>query len=143
MLKKILDLMKKYEEIISYLIVGVLTTIVAWGAMFLWNWLVFGNPEYPTQVQNLVLSTVNWVAGVIFAYFTNRRFVFKSHGKMGKEAVKFVASRLSTYVMDVVLRQVFGLMNMDVYLSTFIIAVIVTVANYIFSKLFVFKGKES
>lgn len=141
MIDKCKELFKKYEEIIMYLIVGVLTTIVAWGCQFLWNAVVFGNPAYPTPGQNLVLSTVNWVSGVIFAYFTNRRFVFKSHDSMLKEAPKFVASRLSTFAMDVILRQVFGFMNVNTYVATLIIAVIVTISNYVFSKLFVFKKK--
>ena len=142
MLEKCKELYKKYEEIIVYLIVGVMTTIVSWGCQFLWNAVVFGNPAYPTPSQNLVLSAVNWVSGVIFAYFTNRRFVFKSHAPMGKEAPKFVGSRISTFLMDVVLRHAFGLLGMNTYVATFIIAVIVTISNYVFSKLFVFKKKD-
>ena len=142
MIEKCKELYKKYEEIIVYLIVGVMTTIVAWGCQFLWNAVVFGNPAYPTPSQNLVLSAVNWVSGVIFAYFTNRRFVFKSHAPMGKEIPKFVGSRISTFLMDVVLRQVFGWLGMNTYVATFIIAVIVTISNYVFSKLFVFKKKD-
>ena len=142
MLEKCKELYKKYEEIIVYLIVGVLTTIVSWGCQFLWNAVVFGNPAYPTPSQNLVLSAVNWVSGVIFADFTNRRCVFKIHAPMGKEIPKFVGSRISTFLMDVVLRQVFGWLGMNTYVATFIIAVIVTISNYVFSKLFVFKKKD-
>ena len=90
MIDKIKALWKKYEEIISYLIVGGLTTLVSWSAMFLVSWLAFGNPLHPTALQNIILSVVNWTAGVIFAYFTNRRFVFKSHEPMVKEIPKFV-----------------------------------------------------
>jgi putative flippase GtrA len=141
MIEKIKALWIKYEEIIAYLIVGVLTTIFAWGVMFIVNWVAFGNPMYPTAFQNIVLSTVNWVAGVIFAYFTNRRFVFKSHEPMLKEMPKFVASRVSTWILDLVIRQIFGALNVNVYATTIIIAVLVTIANYVFSKLFVFKKK--
>lgn len=45
MVEKIKGLMKKYEEMIAYLVVGVLTTLVSWGAMFLASWLLFGNPS--------------------------------------------------------------------------------------------------
>jgi len=86
---------------------------------------------------------VNWVSGVIFAFFTNRKFVFKSNGPMGKEAVKFVTSRISTYFMDLILRQIMGAMKINVYITTFAIAVIVTVCNYIFSKIFVFKKAKA
>lgn len=137
----VLGLMKKYEEIIAYLIVGVATTIVSWAAMFLWNAVVFGNPMNPTQVQNLVLSIVNWVSGVIFAYFTNRKFVFKSKDPMLKEIPKFVLSRVSTLLMDIVIRQVFGWLGVNIIITSLVSAVLVTIGNYVFSKLFVFKKK--
>lgn len=142
MIEKIKALCKKYEEIIAYLIVGVLTTIVAWAAMFLVNWIAFGNPLYPTAFQNAVLSISNWVAGVIFAYFTNRRYVFKSHGPMRKEAPKFVLSRVSTLILDLVIRQLFGALGINVYVTTFVSAVLVMIGNYVFSKLFVFNRKK-
>jgi len=144
MIEKLKILLKKYEEIISYLIVGVLTTIVSWAAMFLASWLLFGNPLHPTPFQNIVLSVVNWVAGVVFAFFTNRKFVFKSHEPMLKEAPKFVMSRIATLILDLVIRQVFGALGVDVYVTTIVSAVLVTVGNYVFSKLFVFnkKGQE-
>ena len=86
MMQKGKEFYKKYEEIIVYLIVGVLTTIVSWAAKFIGNALLFHNTMYPTPFENAVLSTINWVTGVIFAYFTNRRFVFKSREPMRKEA---------------------------------------------------------
>lgn len=141
MIDKIKELWKKYEEIISYLIVGGLTTVVSWGAMFLVNWIAFGNPLNPTPLQNAVLSVVNWTAGVIFAYFTNRRFVFKSHEPMLKEIPKFVVSRLSTLALELVGRQIFGRLGVNVYVTTIVLAVLVIIANYIFSKLFVFNKK--
>ena len=79
MVEKIKALWIKYEEIIAYLIVGGLTTVVSWAAKFLANFLLFDNTMYPTPFQNVVLSVINWTAGVIFAYFTNRKFVFKSN----------------------------------------------------------------
>ena len=142
MTDKIKELWKKYEEIISYLIVGGLTTVVSWTAMFLVNWLAFGSPLHPTPLQNVVLSVVNWTAGVIFAYFTNRRFVFKSHESMLKEIPKFVMSRIFTLVLELVVRQDFGLLGINVYVTTIVAAVLVIIGNYIFSKLFVFNKKK-
>lgn len=143
MIEKIKRLCKKYEEVIAYLIVGVLTTIVSWGAKFLANWLLFDNTLYPTPFENAVLSIINWVAGVIFAYFTNRRFVFKSNGSMLKEAPKFVLSRVSTLLLDVVVMQVFGALGINVYVATLVSAVLVMIGNYVFSKLFVFNKKKA
>ncbi|MCX4307419.1 MAG: GtrA family protein [Acetatifactor sp.] len=143
MIDKIKALWKKYEEIISYLIVGGLTTLVSWSAMFLVSWLAFGNPLHPTALQNIILSVVNWTAGVIFAYFTNRRFVFKSHEPMVKEIPKFVLSRISTLILELVMRQVMGRMGINVYVTTIVVAVLVVIANYIFSKLLVFNKKKT
>ena len=142
MIEKVKSLMKKYEEAIAYLIVGGLTTIVSWGAMYLASWLLFGNPLHPTPFQNAVMSAVNWTAGVIFAYFTNRRFVFKSHEPMGKEIPKFVLSRVSTFILEFVIRQTFGLLGINTYITTFVAAVLVFLGNYILSKLLVFKTKK-
>lgn len=136
---KIHELYVKYEEILVYLVVGGMTTVVSWAAKFLWNFLFFENTSYPTATQNFVLSTVCWVAGVIFAFFTNRKYVFKSHGPMLKEAPKFVASRISTYILDVLIMQGCGLLGINVYIGTLVSAILVIILNYVFSKLFVFK----
>ena len=78
MINKAKELFFKYEEIIVYLIVGVMTTIFAWGCMWGVTFLICEDPLYPTATQNFILSVVNWTAGVAFAYPTNRKFVFKS-----------------------------------------------------------------
>lgn len=142
MIKKIKELYFKYEEIIAYLIVGVLTTLVSWGAKFLANALLFENTMHPTSTQNLVLSVINWTAGVIFAYFTNRRFVFKSREPMLKEAPKFVLSRVATLILDTVVMQVLGnMLGIHLMIATVVSAVLVIIGNYVFSKLFVFQKK--
>jgi putative flippase GtrA len=143
MIEKIKELYTKYEEMIVYLIVGGLTTLVSWAAKAIANALLFGNTMYPTLMERTVLSIINWMAGVIFAYFTNRRFVFKSHEPMLKEAPKFVLSRVSTLILDWVVTQVLGALGANVYVQTLISAVLVTIVNYVFSNLFVFKKKEN
>ena len=135
---KIKMLYRKYEEIITYLIVGGLTTLVSWAAKFMANAAFFGNTMYPTPFENGVLSTINWVTGVIFAYFTNRKFVFKSQEPMRKDAPKFVLSRVSTLILDVVVMQVLTAVKIDLIVATLISAVLVIVANYFLSKFFVF-----
>ena len=77
-MKKILELYRKHEEIVNYLIVGVCTTIVS-----LLSYLIctrtFLDVENPVQLQ--IANIIKWVSGVVFGYFTNRRFVFKSKNK--------------------------------------------------------------
>lgn len=142
MVDKIKELWKKYEEIIVYLIVGGMTTVFSWFWMFFVNIVIFGNPLYPTKKQSLILSVVNWTAGVVFAYPTNRKFVFKSKNpNILQEAGKFVASRVSTLILEIVARQVLVLLGSNVYVQTIITAVLVIIGNYIFSKLLVFRKK--
>ena len=117
MVEKIKALWIKYEEIIAYLIVGGLTTVVSWAAKFLANFLLFDNTMYPTPFQNVVLSVINWTAGVIFAYFTNRKFVFKSNAPMLSEAPKFVLSRVSTLILDMVVMQVLTAIGVNLLVS--------------------------
>lgn len=142
MIEKIKALWIKYEEIIAYLIVGGLTTVVSWAAKFLANFLLFDNTMYPTSFQNVVLSIINWTAGVIFAYFTNRKFVFKSNAPMLSEAPKFVLSRVSTLILDMVVMQVLTAVGVNLLIATVISAVLVIIGNYVFSKLFVFNKKK-
>ena len=130
-------------EIIVYLIVGVLTTLVSWGAKFAFNFIFYAGTAHPTALQNFILSAVNWTAGVAFAYPTNRAWVFESKDpKILPECVKFVLSRVSTLVLDIVVMQVLGALGMNIYIATLISAVLVIIGNYVFSKLFVFKDKK-
>lgn len=62
---------------------------------------------------------------------------------MLQEIPKFVLSRVFTLVLDLVIRQIFGLMGINVYVTTVVSAVLVIIGNYIFSKLFVFNKKKN
>lgn len=142
MIEKIKELCIKHREIIVYLIVGGLTTVVSWAAKFIWNFVFYAGTAYPTVVQNFILSVVNWVAGVAFAYPMNRRFVFQSKNPdILKEAGGFVMSRVATLILDIVMMQVLVLLGMNVYIATVIVAVLVIVGNYVFSKFLVFNKK--
>lgn len=142
MIEKIKALCIKHREILVYLIVGGLTTVVSWAAKFIWNFAFYAGTAYPTVVQNFILSVVNWVAGVAFAYPMNRRFVFQSKNPdILKEACGFVMSRVATLILDIVMMQVLVLLGMNVYIATVIVAVLVIVGNYVFSKFLVFNKK--
>lgn len=140
MINKISALCKKYEEILIYLIVGVMTTIVSWGAAYLGKLIL----DTDISWQNTVNNTFSWAAGVLFAYPLNRRWVFKStNPKVIREFVGFAASRISTLVMDVVIMWLtVNIIHMNYWIAKiFISSVIVTIANYVFSKLLIFKKK--
>lgn len=141
MIQKVKELLIKYEEIIAYLIVGVLTTIVSWGACFVAE--LFLDPDQ--TVQNAIINTIGWVAGVVFGYFTNRKYVFKStNPEMMKEFVAFAGGRVSTWILDIVIMFVtVNLIHMNYWIAKiFISSVLVMIANYVLSKLFVFKKKN-
>ncbi len=143
MINKAKELFLKYEEIIVYLIVGVLTTIFALGCEWAYAFLFFEDPMHRTQKQLFISSIVNWIAGVAFAYPTNRKFVFKSTDpNILGEGSKFVASRISTLLLDIGLRQLLGLIGLLATEISIITIIVVFIGNYIFSKLMVFRKKE-
>lgn len=144
MLEKIKALLIKYREIIVYLIVGGLTTLISWGAKFLFNYIFYAGTAHPTTVQNFILSVVNWVSGVAAAYPMNRRWVFRStNPNILSELTGFVASRVATLVLDILVMQLLVHIGINVYVATIISSVLVVIGNYVFSKLWIFKKKKS
>ena len=140
MMKKCMELYKQYKEIINYLIVGVLTTVVSLGAYYACV-LTFLDPENAIQLQ--VANIISWVAAVTFAYFTNRKFVFESKNPdMLKEASAFVGARVATLLMDMLCMFIMvTCMGWSDKIAKLVVQVIVTVENYVFSKIFVFRKK--
>lgn len=139
-MKKSIELYNRYKEIVNYLVVGVLTTIVSLGTYYVCV-LMFLNPNNALQLQ--IANIISWVAAVAFAYFTNRKFVFESKNPdMLKEATSFVGARVATLLMDMFCMFVMvTCMGLSDKIAKLIVQVIVTVANYIFSKIFVFRKK--
>lgn len=143
-MKKIINLYKKYEEIINYLIVGVLTTVVSlvvkWGLLF-----TILDPKNSVQLQ--VAVVISWIAAVGVAYITNRIFVFKSKSKkILKEITSFFGARLLTLGLEMLIMWFFVTflkLNSDLWVLiwTMVAQILVIIFNYIFSKLFVFKKK--
>ena len=136
-MKKIINLYKKYEEIINYLIVGGLTTVVSLGVYYGLTFTIM-DANNPFQLQ--LTNVISWVFAVVFAYFTNRKFVFKKKNKSNiKEAGSFFASRLTTLVIDMGLMYIFvTLLHFNDKIIKLIVQLIIIVLNYIFSKFIVF-----
>ena len=134
------SLIKKFctKEFIFYLIFGVLTTIVSL-SVYYFCVLTFLNPNNAFQLQ--IANILSWILAVAFAYATNRKFVFESKdpNKL-KELIKFVTARLLTLFLDMlVLFILVTLLHFNDKISKLISQVIITISNYIFSKIFVFK----
>ena len=135
---KIKELYYKYKEIINYLIVGGLTTVVSL-AVYYACVLTFLDPHNPLQLQ--AANVISWIAAVTFAYFTNRKYVFESHDpNMFQEGIKFFGSRVGTLLMDMgTMFLLVTVLGMSDKIAKLIVQVIVTVGNYVFSKFLVFK----
>ncbi len=138
MIEKLKALYVKHEEIIVYLIVGVLNTIVSWAAWFLCAYTVLD----PLIIwQNTALSVIQWVVGVVFGYFMNRRYVFKSHNPhLVKEFLQFSSGRLLTLALDAIaMVLLINFLGVNKAVSRILVAVLVMIGNYVISKFFVFK----
>lgn len=137
-MKRYIALYNKYKEIINYLIVGVLTTVVSLGTYYACV-LTFLNPYNAFQLQ--IANIISWIVAVAFAYFTNRKVVFESKNpNMLKEASAFVGSRVTTLLMDMFCMFIMvTYMGISDKIAKLVVQVIVTVTNYILSKLLVFK----
>lgn len=135
----------KYKEIINYLIFGVLATIVNLLVKYVLLFTIF-NATNSIQLQCSII--ISWIAAVLFAYFTNRKFVFESTNKNKlKEFINFVIARLSTLFLEMIIMWFFVTLlklnsDLHVIIFTMVAQVVVIVGNYIFSKLFVFKKTD-
>ena len=142
---KIKELCIKHREILVYLIVGVMTTVFAWAIRFLWHIVFYAGTAHPLPVQTNILTIVEFIAGVSFAYPTNRKWVFRStNPNILKEAAGFVSARLTTLAIQMLLNLVIiNLLHVNFYVATVVIGIIVVILNYVFSKLLVFRKKSA
>ena len=137
-MSKIKDLLRKYKFIILYGIFGVLTTLINIVSYSLF-YSVFG-------VSNVISNIIAWVLSVLFAFITNKLWVFESKSFEFKlfmaELGNFTLCRLATGVLDLGIMFVgVDLLKGPAMILKVVSNVIVIILNYIMSKLFVFKKK--
>ena len=131
---------QKYKEIINYLIIGALTTLVSL-LIYYGLTLTILNPNVALELQ--IANVISWIIAVTFAYFTNRKYVFESKNNTRSEIIKFFLSRITTLIIDMVLMFVFvSWLNLDDRIMKIVVQVIVIILNYVLSKLFVFKNSN-
>ncbi len=131
-----------YKEVINYLIVGVLTTVVSIVSFAIFQNFALGFSLFGLTVKKYMVSTVlSWIVAVLFAYVTNRKFVFESHSKkVVSEFIKFVTARIMSLLAEIVCMYILiDLMHSDEMIAKILVQVLIIVLNYVFSKLFVFK----
>lgn len=125
--------MKLGKELLFYIIFGILTTLVNI-AVYLFFTKILG-------VNYLISNIIAWFLSVLFAYVTNRIWVFESENtNILKEIILFFSGRIFSGVVDTLLMFIFiDLLIVNDSISKIIIQIIVVVLNYVFSKLIVFK----
>ena len=137
-MKKLLSLIKKYEEVLSYLFFGGLTTLV--------NYIVYLPCYNLFHLSGALSNAIAWVAAVAFAYLTNKPFVFKSHDWSAKtvipELTKFVGCRVGSGLAETAIIFIaVDLLAMNGNIIKLLTSVLVVVLNYVASKLVVFRKK--
>lgn len=152
-MKKIKELILKYKELIVYVIFGGLTTVVNL-VVFTLSGMALGDERY------LVSNVIAWFAAVIFAYITNKLWVFESKSWSIKVLLKEIPSFFAARVLSFLIEE-FGLyvfvdllsfneislkfLSFEIggeLIAKVILAVIVVILNYVFSKLVIFKKKK-
>ena len=141
MINTIIKLIKKYGEIIRYGIFGVLTTVVSMATFYACVW-TFLDGENAIQLQ--IANVISWIAGVTFAYVTNRKYVFMSNNEnILAELVKFVSARVVTLLQDMAVMFILvTVLNGDCNFAKILSTILVIIINYVLSKVLVFKKNE-
>lgn len=143
MINKIKELYKKYEEIISYLFFGVLTTVVSFV-----TYIIFANVFFPekSDLDIQIANVLSWICAVTFAYITNRIWVFKSKTKGRKqlrELFEFISARIASLLVDMAMMYIlYSLIHMNDTIAKIIVQFVVVAMNYILSKLIIFKKNK-
>ena len=135
-IEKIKELVKKHEELIKYLIIGVLTTVI--------NYIIFAILVKAANIDIHASNIVAWLVSVIFAYFTNKLFVFESKSfklkVIAKEVLSFGAARILSLLLEELVLYIFvNILSMNELVIKLIANVIVIAINYILSKFIIFK----
>ena len=131
-------LLLKYKDIVLYLFFGVCTTLV--------NVIAYWICAHPLDINTMTSTIIAWVLAVLFAYITNRNWVFQSEAHTSKDILKeiisFFGCRFATGIVDwacmFIFVQLFCLNDIFVKAAT---NVLVVVLNYVASKIIIFRKK--
>ena len=138
MIQKLRSLIVKYWDILTYLVFGVLTTVV--------NYAVYLPVYNFCGISAAVSNMIAWVVAVAFAFLTNKPFVFHSHDWSAQtvlpELTKFVSCRIASGALEtVILFLSVDCMNWNGTIWKLVTQVLVIIINYVGSKLLVFRKK--
>lgn len=131
--------MNKKREIFYYIVFGILTTLVNIVSYYIFTKIL--------NIDYRISTTIAWFFSIVFAYFTNKVFVFKSREMdiltLTKEFSLFIFYRVLSYLMDL------GLMvflvewfNVNDLIAKIFSNILVVILNYIFSRYFIFRSSK-
>jgi len=134
--KKLCFLLKRHKDVLTYIFFGALTTLV--------NFLVYAPMHYWMQLPATISNCVAWVVAVVFAYLTNKPFVFHSNDWSAKTVLpefgKFVSCRVGSGVIEtLILALTVDILGWDGLIMKVVTSVVVVILNYIASKFLVFR----
>ena len=135
-MKKICLLWGKYKGIISYLFFGICTTVI--------NVVIYNILYFHLQMSNVSSTAVAWILAVVFAFATNKMFVFESlswkFNVLKHELISFFGCRLLTGIMDIVIMYLMvDCLDQNAMLWKWISNVLVIILNYVASKIVIFR----
>ena len=135
-MKKLIELVRKYYDILAYLFFGVLTTVV--------NYLIYLPCYNMLHLSASVSNVIAWIFAVVFAYLTNKPFVFRSHDWSAKTVIpefgKFVGGRVASGLMETaIIFLTVDLLHWDGNIMKLVTSVLVVILNYITSKFIAFR----
>ncbi|MBP2022321.1 putative flippase GtrA [Clostridium punense] len=130
------NLFNKHKEIILYCIFGALTTIV--------NIITYYAFSHVFDINYMISNIIAWIISVLFAYVTNKIYVFKSYNikvrYLIKEFSTFVSCRLLSGILDIGIMYIFvDVLNLNDFVVKIVANIIVIIINYILSKVMIFK----
>ena len=143
MIETIKKLLVKYRELIVYVIVGGITTVINWGVSFLLDAFVF---DSSVPLQNTIINVIAWFVAVVVSFPMNRKWVFQSKNpNWVGEFFGFTASRLTTLgIEELVMLLCVNVFGISFRISkVFIASVLVIILNYVFSKILVFRKGQT
>lgn len=139
-MNKIFNIYKNYKEQINYLVFGVLTTAI--------NIVVYYFAYNILTISNVISNIIAWILSVLFAYITNKYWVFENYNNKISELIyeifSFFGCRLATGLIDLLIMYItVDILSLNSLVMKIISNVIVIILNYIASKIIVFKNKKS
>ena len=138
-LKKLADWYRKHQEGMRYLVFGALSTVI--------NILVFAICSKALKASTTVSNVIAWIAAVLFAYITNKLWVFDSKTEnkkqLFKEIISFFGARVFTLILETVFLNIcIDKLHFNEILMKIISNILVIIINFVFSKILIFKKKK-